>query len=260
MAIFDSKIKTGLSWAAESYAIFKAAPSKWMLVSIAYLAFFLLLPSIKGLQFLSYLAALTWPIALVITMTLFRNHDMKKQQNLAQIIANIKPKMTLLIALGAACLLYALGVSLLLQADIESVVKLIPKNAEMTEAQALMVMQKMLPLMAKLFLLLTPMLLATWYAPMLIVFNNYPLVKSVKSSIAGSLQYFVAMLVTCVAVFAALFLLIILAGLPIGIISTLVPAMGKMLSTFFVFGCMIFGTSIMLAFQYVSYRDVFRAA
>jgi hypothetical protein len=260
MAILDSKMKTGLSWARESVAIFKAAPSKWMLVSMAYLAIFMLLPSIKGLQFLSYLVSLAWPIILVITMAIFRNHDLKKQQNLADIIQQIKPKFPQLIGLGAACLLYALGIGFLLQGDMESVAKLAPKNGEMTEAQALIMMQTLLPLMSKMFLYLIPLLLTTWFAPMLIAFNNYPLLKAMKSSLAGALQYMLAMIVTWIAIMAGIFLLVLIVGLPIGIISALIPTLGKTLSTFLVFGAMIFATSITLAFQYVSYRDVFRAA
>jgi uncharacterized protein involved in cysteine biosynthesis len=49
-------------------------------------------------------------------------------------------------------------------------------------------------------------------------------------------------------------------GVVAGIVSALVPMLGQMLMSFIVFGCLLLATALMLAFQYVSYRDVFRAA
>jgi hypothetical protein len=36
--------------------------------------------------------------------------------------------------------------------------------------------------------------------------------------------------------------------------------LGEMLMSLVVFGCLLLATALMLAFQYLSYRDVFRAA
>lgn len=46
----------------------------------------------------------------------------------------------------------------------------------------------------------------------------------------------------------------------VGIIGSLAPLLGQMLTSLLVFGCLLLATTLMLAFQYVSYRDVFRAA
>ena len=121
-------------------------------------------------------------------------------------------------------------------------------------------MQKMLPVMLKMLLLSIPLLMATWFSPMLIAFNNYSLVKAMKSSIAGSLQYIIALTAAWLLLSFGILGLMLGAGIFGGIVSALVPALGQLLIPFILFGCMLLATALMLAFQYVSYRDVFRAA
>lgn len=252
MAILDSSTKTGISWVKESVALFKTAPRKWLLLALAYIGFFMLLPSVPGLQFFAFISILIWPVFLVISAALYRNAEMKKQQNLSETVQNIQPKMQQLITLGAVCLLYAVLIGFVLDSDIQGLTEIVKNKANMTESEMMVFMQKMVPVMLKMLLLSVPLLMATWFAPMLIAFNNYSLVKAIKSSIAGSLQYMVALGAAWLLFTAGIAALI----LPIIIIGAFVPLLGQML----LFGCFLIATALMLAFQYVSYRDVFRAA
>ena len=260
MAIHESRIRTGISWVTESVALFKTAPRKWLLLGLAYVGLFMMLPSIPGLQFFGFVCVLIWPIFLAIAIALYRNADMKKQQKLSEIFNNVQPKMAQLIGLGGACLLYAALVSFVLNSDIEGLVALTQNKVEMTESQVLTLMQKMVPFLLKLTLLLIPLMMATWFSPMLIAFNNYPLVKAIKSSIAGSLQYLIALATSWLLLTVGIISLMLIVGIVAGIISNLVPVFGQMLMSMVVFGCLLLATALMLAFQYVSYRDVFRAA
>jgi hypothetical protein len=260
MAILESRTKTGMSWVKESIALFKTAPRKWLLLTLAYVGLFMMLPSIPGLQFLAFISALVWPIFLAIAITIYRNAELKKQQNLSEIITQIQPKMSQLIALGAACLLYAVLVSFLLNNDIQALVELMQNKEKMTESQMAAFVQKMLPFLLKLALLLTPLFMATWFSPMLIAFNNYDLVKAIKSSIAGSLQYMIALATAWIVLSSGIIVLMLTVGIAVGIVGSLAPALAQMLTSFLIFGCLLLATALMLAFQYVSYRDVFRAA
>lgn len=252
MAILDSSTKTGISWVKESIDLFKTAPRRWLLLALAYIGLFVMLPAIPGLQIFSFFSILIWPVFLAIAMMLYRNVELKKQQNLSEVFENIKPKMSQLIALGGACLLYVLLVSFVLSGDIQSLAVLAENQAKMTEAEMLVFLQKMLPLLLKFTLLLIPLMMAVWFSPMLIALNNYSVVKALKSSIAGSLQYMVAL----GAAWLVLTLGMVALMLPVIIIGALIPVLGQML----LFGCLLLATALMLAFQYVSYRDVFRAA
>jgi hypothetical protein len=260
MAILESRTKTGISWVKESIDLFKTAPRKWLLLALAYVGVFMMLPSIPGLQFFAFISVLIWPVFLAMAIMMYRNADMKKQQNLGEIFNQIQPKISQLMALGAACLLYAVLVSFVLNSDIEGLVALTQNKAEMTEPQVLALMQKMVPFMLKLALLLTPLMMATWFSPMLIAFNNYDLVKAIKSSIAGSIQYMIALAAAWILLSGGIVVLMLTVGIAVGIVSNLVPALGQMLTSFLIFGCLLLATALMLAFQYVSYRDAFRAA
>ena len=260
MAIQESSTKTGISWVKESVDLFKTAPRKWLSLALAYVGLFMMLPSIPGLQFFAFVSILIWPVFLAIAIMMYRNADIKKEQNFSEIINNIQPKLKQLIALGGACLLYAAFVSFVLNSDIKGLAELTQNKANMTESQLIVFLQKMFPFLLKFTLLLIPLMMATWFSPMLIVFNNYSFVKALKSSVAGSLQYMIALGVSWLLLTLGIVALMLIVGIVAGIVSSLVPVLGQMLMSFVVFGCLLLATALMLAFQYVSYRDVFRAA
>lgn len=260
MAILQSRTQTGISWVKESVALFKTAPRKWLLLALAYVGIFMMLPSVPGLQFFAFISILIWPVFLAIAIALYRNAEMKKQQTVGEVITQIQPKIQTLIGLGGACLLYAVLVSFVLNSDMQGLETLMGGKEKMTESQMMALLQTMFPLLLKLTLLLIPLMMATWFAPMLIAFNNYGLVKAIKSSIAGSIQYMVALGAAWLLLTAGMLALMLAVGVVAGLISALVPMLGQMLMSFIVFGCLLLATALMLAFQYVSYRDVFRAA
>jgi hypothetical protein len=102
-------------------------------------------------------------------------------------------------------------------------------------------------------------MMATWFAPMLIAFNNYSLGKAIKSSLAGTLQYMIALTVSWLILTSGIILLMLFAGIVVGILGALIPTMAQLLMSILVFGTLLLASALMLAFQYVSYRDVFRA-
>ena len=260
MAILKSRTQTGISWIKESIALFKTAPRKWLLLALAYVGLFVVLPTVPILQFFAVVTILIWPVFLALAIAQYRNADMKKQQALTETMQQIKPKILQLMALGGACLLYAVLMSFVLNSDLQGLAALAQNKDKMTESQMMAFVQKMLPVILKMLLLSIPLLMATWFSPMLIAFNNYSLVKAMKSSIAGSLQYIIALTAAWLLLSFGILGLMLGVGIIGGIVSALVPAFGQLLIPFILFGCMLLATALMLAFQYVSYRDVFRAA
>lgn len=260
MAILESRTKTGLGWVKESINLFKTEPRKWLLLSLSYVGLFMMLPSIPGLEIFSLVAILWWPVFIALAIALYRNADNKKQQNLSEIFNVLKPKVTALMLLGGVCLLYGILMSLILSSDIEGLLKLSHLKGDMTQSQAAIIAEKTLPLVLKVLLLLIPLMMATWFSPMLIAFNNYTVVKAIKSSIAGSIQYMIALSVAWSIITIGIILLLIPIGIITGIVTSLLPNVGSLFASFMVFGCLLLATTLMLALQYASYRDVFRAA
>ena len=260
MAILESRTKTGLEWVKESINLFKTEPRKWLLLSLAYVGLFMMLPSMPGLEIFALVAILWWPVFIALAIAMYRNADIKKQQNLNELLNILKPKVTALIALGGICLLYGILVSLILSSDIQGLLKLSQLKGAMTQSQAAIIFEKTLPLVLKVLLLLIPLMMATWFSPMLIAFNNYTVVKAIKSSIAGSIQYVIALSASWLIVTIGIVLLLIPVGIVTGIVTSLLPNVGNLFASILVFGCLLLATSLMLALQYVSYRDIFKAA
>jgi len=260
MAILESRTKTGMSWATESLALFKQAPRKWMLLALTYIVIYMLIPSIPGLQILAFVAILMWPVFIVIAMRYYRNAEYQKSERLADVIQLIQPKMKKLLTLGLVNLIYFVGVSIVLSGDLQSLEQIMNKQTELTDQERVAALQTMMPVFLKLALMFIPLMLAVWYAPMLIAFNDYSVMKSLKSSIAGSIQYMLSMTVTWVLLSTGVILLMMMATVVAGLFSFMQPAIAQTLMTLFLFACMLVSIALMLAFQYVSYRDVFRAA
>jgi len=259
MAILESRTKTGISWVKESLEIFKQSPRKWLLLALAYVGLFMMLPALPGFQFFAIATILIWPIFIAVAMRMYRNAENATFETLSSIIKLVQPKMSALIVLGLVCLLYGIIVNFLLNTDLQGMAAITQGKAEMNESQMLALMQKMLPFLLKLTLFLVPLMMSTWFSPMLIAFNNYDLVKAVKSSIAGTLQHMVALTAAWLLLTAGIILLMLFTGIFVGIVGSLVPMMAQLFMSMLVFGCLLLASALMLAFQYVSYRDVFRA-
>ena len=260
MAILQSRTQTGISWIKESIALFKTAPRKWLMLALAYIGFFMILSSTRILPIFAFVSILIWPVFLTLAIALYRNADLKKQQTLSETMQMIQPKMLQLMALGVACLLYTILMSYLLDSDLQDLTSIAQHKPEMSESEIAVFMQKAMPVMLKMLLLFIPLIMVTWFSPMLIAFNNYSVIKAIKSSIAGSLQYIIALIAAWLALSFGILGLMLGVGIIGGVVSALVPALGQLLIPFILFGCMLLATALMLAFQYVSYRDVFRAA
>lgn len=260
MAILESRTQTGISWVKESIALFKTQPSRWLLLAIAYVGIFMMLPSIPGLGFFALLTVLIWPVFIVFAVMLLRNADMGKLDTVQDVFAKIKDKIPLLMLLGLVCLIYATLATYLLNSDIEGLMTFSQNKTAMSETEYSVFMEKFVPFLFKLLLLLLPLFIATWFSPMLIALNNYDLLKAIKSSIAGVLQHTIAMGAAWLILSAGVMLLMMVLGLVIGILGALVPLLAQALMPMLVFGTLLVATALMFAFQYVSYRDIFRAA
>lgn len=260
MAILESRTKTGISWISESIALFKQAPRKWLLLALCYLGIFVLIPSVPGLQILAFVTILIWPIFIALAMRLYRNAELKKVENLSTIFQLILPNMRKLFTLGLVCLLYFIGVSLVLSTDVQALADIINKQTELTEAEMTLALQTMTPILLKLTLLFVPLMMAVWFAPMLIAFNHYSVGKAIKSSVAGSLQYIVAITAAWLLLTAGIMTLMFVASVVVGLFAFMLPAIVQSLMTALVFGCFLISIALTLAFQYVSYRDIYRAA
>lgn len=256
----ETGTQQGLRWVKESLALFRVQPQVWMLTSLAYIILFMVMPSLPGLSFLGLLTVVIWPVCMALIVMLYRQVDMRGQMEVAVVWQQLQPHFKTLMLLGLSCLVYAVFATYLLSSDLATLVAQTPRKVGMTESQVSLFLESALTLVVKVLLLLLPLFIATWFSPMLVVLNGYPLVKAIKSSIAGMLQYTWAMGVSWLVMTAGMLAGMLALGLVIGTLGALIPMLAKLLMPLLVFTALLAINALMFAFQYISYKDVFRAA
>jgi hypothetical protein len=178
--------KDSIRWNKESFLLFKKTPNQSLMLSLTYLFIFMLLPSVPMVQVFSIASILIWPIFLVFAVNFYKIHDKNKNETFLAVYEKIKPRLLTLLALGLICLTYAGMVTMILNTEMQHFIQLSENNNELAN-----VINNFVPMIGKLILLLLPLLMGTWFSPMLIVYNHYSLFKSIKSSVAGSLMYII---------------------------------------------------------------------
>ncbi|MSQ80255.1 MAG: hypothetical protein EXR41_00895 [Candidatus Methylopumilus sp.] len=247
--------KDSIRWNKESFLLFKKTPNQSLMLSLIYLFIFILLPSIPMLQIFSIVSILIWPIFLLFAVNFYKIHDKNKHETFLAIYEKIKPRLPALLTLGLICLTYAAMVTMVLNSEIHHFIQLSENNNELIN-----VINNFVPMIGKLILLLLPLLMATWFSPMLIVYNHYSLFKSIKSSVAGSLIYIFPLGLSWFIFSTAAILFMLSCGVLIGSLASFFPTIAPSLMGAVIFFALLVVTSVMFAFQYISYRDIFKSA
>lgn len=256
----ETGTQRGLRWVRESVALFKTQPHIWMLWSLAYIVIFMVLPSLPMLGFLGLLSVVIWPACMAFVVMLYRQMDLQGEMVPRQVWQQLQLHFRTLVLLGLSCLIYAVLATYLLGSDLAALVAHAPSKAGMTESQMTLFLENTLSFIVKVLLLLLPLFIATWFSPMLIALNGYPLSKAIKSSIAGMLQYTMPMGVSWLVMTVGMLVVMLGLGLIIGILGALIPMLAQLLMPLLVFAALLVINALMFAFQYISYKDVFRAA
>lgn len=102
--------------------------------------------------------------------------------------------------------------------------------------------------------LFVPLMIAYWYAPMLVAWNDLPAAKSLFFSFVACVRNWRAFLVYCAAIvaFGAF-----LPGLLVGVLISLIPSSGGLFISVLTLLIVLFVVPTLYASFYVSYRDVF---
>lgn len=238
------------TWLRDILTLFLKAPGKWMLLGVAHVFFFAMLPALLGIQFVSFLVL---PLFLAVVMGFYRNADQGLYADLGDLLNEIKPHFRKLLVLGAICALYVYFVHLLTAEDaaqLQEFAKAEPSSEQM--------MDKFGPVFLKLMLLLLPLVLLIWFSPMLVAFHQYSVLSAIKSSLAAFIQYLLPLLLTWLGVTMIIMVSMTLSGVVVAIVSTMSRNFGGLLMLVLVFACMLFASALMFAFQYISNRDIFR--
>lgn len=245
--------KIGLDWVYRSVMLFKQSPPKWLLHALLYVVLFVMLPSIPGMPVLiSLIIILFWPTFLALFIGVYREADLGRNTEPKELVEELRPNFVKLITLGGIFLAYGILTGVLVKTDMAQLNELVVNKAEPE-----LMIEMALPLITKMLLFLTPMIMASWFSPMLIAYQGYSVLDGLKHSIWQCWKNLVSITVSWVLLSVALLGFLLVAVLVIGIITAISGFLGSILMSLMVFATLLVVTYFLLAIQYYSYRHVY---
>lgn len=245
----------GWRWLAEGYAIYRKAPSRLGMVVMGYWMCVLLLNAIPVVG--AILTSILIPALSLGVMDACRKIEQGQQVEpitlFSAFTAPLKANRATLFLLGGSylfCTFVVLSISVLV--DSGQLLSLMTGQIAVTEET---LAAPSIPFAAlTVLILLLPVLMAYWYAPILSGWYGLPITKSLFFSLIACIRNSSAFLAFGVSfvLYGALLPVTILSAL-----STLLPQASGLLSALVLVPMvMVFAPTVMASF-YVSYRDVF---
>jgi len=205
---------------------------------------------LPALKFISPITIFLWPFIVVIYIHFYKQLDEKNNFDIQYIINLLKVKFKPLLSLGGFSFIFASIVSFIFYS--EGVINAdIKTYSDLTE--------KFLPVFMKLILISIPFFMATWFSPLLITYNQYTVIKAIKSSLAGTLMFSIPLLLGWVILSSSFIIVIFFISLFFSSLSFLGQNLISFLSSLFLLISLTAYISILFIYQYVTYKDIFES-
>lgn len=235
--------RAGRSWLTEGFALYRRNPPLLTSATMLYLIVAL------GLSLLHRVLAFLVPLVLPIMAVLLANvsavlarGESPRPENL---LYRLRERRQALLQLGGLQL--ALSACMVLASMALEALLGIPANpAEITKADLLQVM-------AIMFVLLVPVFLAFWFAPLLVAWHDVPPAKAIFFSLVAAWRNKGAFAVYALNLVA----LVLMAGVVLALLATLLPQLYGAVSTLLNLAVVMVLTPVISASVYVSYLQVF---
>lgn len=244
--------RRGWHWLAEGYRIFRKNPPLLALLVISYWAMVALLNLLPVIGTL--VAPLCVPALSVSLMNACRDIDEERGTRFPLIFSGFRRHPARLVALGAAYLaatLTILGIVYLIDDGTMFRFMILgqpPTDAEIDSSSVGIAAQVAMVLMA-------PVILANWYAPMLVAWHQVPPAKALFFSFVACLRNWRAFLTYGLANAGVIAVLAIV----LGVLATLFPGWTDGIAALATVPLAFVLAPTLFASFYVSYRDVFGA-
>jgi len=241
-------------WVTQSLLLTRLNFKVTLLLGSAYIFAYLLVPSIPSLSFISPFLIIAWPISTMIFINFFRLTQDKKETDFKALVKIDKKSIRVLIYLGAICLFYSLLISLILSPDIKNILAA-ASEPEISEDMS----NNLFSIVIKFMVLAIPVLMATWFSPILIAYHNFGLIKAIKSSFAGVLLSIIPITLSWLILLGGFISLIFLM---IMVFTILGSSENILVSYVLIFLCMIVLAayiSTLFSFQYTTYKDIYKS-
>ena len=237
------------NWIQSCLFLFKKSVRQSLFLGMLYITIILFIPMLPVLKFFSPITIFLYPFIVLIYIHFYRELDAKRNFGIQQIFNLLKIKFRPLLFLGGLTFIFSTAVSMIFYADIGPKPEEIKSITEFSETY--------LPTFTKLILISIPFIMATWFSPMLIFYNNYGAMKAIKSSLAGTLMFSIPLLLGWAILTGSFVIVILLTTLFFSSLSFLGQNSISFLSSLFLLVSFTAYISILFIFQYVTYKDIF---
>lgn len=265
-----SKIQHGYGWVKQSFQLFQHHPAKWLALSSLYIVFFQFLPILlleinntliqsKGSILLLFVIgslglafSFSWPVFTSFIIGICRETDAGRTTSMTEIFNRIKPHIKQLMFLGVVFFVYRLLMIAITENDMQAVKDW---NIEKMESEVMPVAFWWLIL--KLMVLQIPLLLSTWYSPLLISYHQYSVFKSIGHSVWASLRNIVSLITAWLTLTVAVVLVMLVLGLTVGFISLASQGLAEVLGAMVLMFASLLATALLFSIQYYSFLDMY---
>lgn len=220
----------GWTWIAAAWNLFKRQPGLWIGMWLLFVVIFIGASVIPLLG--TVLTGVFWPVFVAGFAVGCRAMDEGGELELGHLFAGFRERLGTLLGVGALVLVVSLVVGMIVGLGLGAGAFTMMQGDP--EAMAALAGTTMLLLILITMALLLPVMMAAWFAPALVVFQQQGVIESMKTSFSGCLRNLVPFLIYGVA----MLVLAVLATLPIGL------------------GWLVLGP-MLAASVYTSYRDIF---
>lgn len=219
----------GWTWIAEGWELFKRQPGLWIGMWLLFVVIFI---AVGIIPFLGMVTGIFWPVFVAGFAIGCRALDEGGEMELGHLFAGFRERLGTLLAVGALSFVASLVVGMIVGlAVVGGMFAMMGASPEaMAAAGGTTVLLAVLITIA----LLLPVMMAVWFAPLLIVFQQQGAIEAMKQSFTGCLKNIVPFLIYGVIGFVLLFV----AMLPLGL------------------GLLVVGP-VLTASIYTGYRDIY---
>ena len=241
-------------WVYQSFSLFKLSARFSLIAGMFYLMFYMFIPATPGLNMLSPILIILWPFITVFIVAYYLSILEKQPYDFKKASGTLKGKFPRFIAIGLLSIFYTIILSAWVSSDIAEIFAL-SQTPDINRVQ----LSDFSPILMKALILTTPFLMLTWFAPLLIAFNNFNFFKSIKSSFAGCLLYFIQILMAWVVILSIFLGSIFMVTFLISSMSFLSNNLISLLSSFFVLILATIFIAISFTFQSITYKEIFKS-
>ena len=221
MEIRSVEARLGWQWIADGFTLFRKNPLIWIVLCIILLLFAVAMAAIPMLGQLVF--TLLSPVLLAGLMVGCKALEQGEELEIAHLFAGFRKNPTPLITIGGIYLVgqvLIIGVAMLIGGSV--MLDLLMGGKEFDQATLMNMMSNIMLALLVAMALSIPLMMATWFAPLLVIFDDMPALAAMRLSFFACLKNFMPFLIYGIM----LLVLAVVAAIPFGLgLFVLVPTL-----------------------------------